>query len=284
MTTKTESSRPDARINPKNLLDKSHPSIVDMPMLGEDDLKALTESILNHGVMKPISLSHDGLVVDGRNRAVASVRAGLTSVPVIYLDVSVDVASYALESAVTGRNLTRSGIVLMLYLKHPGLAEMRSDRKGGRPSKEKGQETADKISSFRDIADKYNVPAEYFTRLAHIHEQCDNETWLSVQRSILDRETSIPAMVAGLAGKQATDGKKRRDPDYLSLTIRTATTLKNIFANWGSVKIPPKWHDQVLNNFGDSIRHMPPDIKVVTIAAIKDWPQHDKNALIKALK
>lgn len=279
------------------LLTKIHPDLNGLPMIGQEDLAALTESVRQHGIMKPVTLSHDDFVIDGRNRLTAAMKAGLEYVPVMRLAGDVDPLTYAVESAVTGRNLTKSGIVLILYLKHPFLSEgsdvrgfanvaknpnvSRCDKnhtESRKQANEKGQD------NYLILAEKYNVPREYFTRLAHIHGQCDGETWEAVQRSILDRESSIPAMVAGLSGKAKTAGKKRADADYTGLIIKTSATIRNAFANWGKVKLDEKWHGKVMEDFGEAVRHMPPDIKVVTIAAIRDWPQHDRTALIKALK
>jgi len=289
MTTPTY---PDARMNPVTLMEKTHPAIMDMPMLGEADLRALTASIQNNGVMKPISLSHDGQVIDGRNRIAAAVRAGLISVPVIYLGSEVDPLSYALESAVTGRNLTRSGIVLMLYLKHPDLVAMRADRKGGRPSEEKGQITVDNYQrfpgkgseSFASISEKYNVPAEYFTRLAHIHEQVDEDTWEKVKRSILDRESSISAMVAGIAGKESS--KTRKDPSYHRLTCTIAVTMENAFKNWGKIAWNEKYsRETAVTSFGQALLVAPDEIRVIEGEVIMThWTDHEREQLYKQLK
>lgn len=293
MTTQ-HAAYPDARLNPQHLMEKIHPAIMDMPMLGDDDLKALTASIKEHGIQKPITLSHDGFVADGRNRIVAAIRAGLPSVPVIYLDASADVAAYALESAVTGRNLTRSGIVLMLYLKHPDLAQMRLSRRGGDYTSEKGTEHCDKnhnahgkgSDSFVDVAAKYNVPREYFTRLAHIHEQCpDEDTWLTIQRSILDREASIPALVAGMAGRDATSDKKRVDPKYYKLAVEVPITLQNAFKGWGNIAWTEKYsREAALKSFFDALAVAPSEIRnVEQMVIVEGWPDHDRVTLMRKL-
>lgn len=54
-----------------------HPLADLFPMLPDDDLDALAESIAEHGQREPITLDADGRLIDGRNRLAACERAGV---------------------------------------------------------------------------------------------------------------------------------------------------------------------------------------------------------------
>src|SRR3954465_13133958 len=45
-----------------------HPLAEMFPMLAEADLKGLAEDIKQHGLMHPIIIDDDGVLIDGRNR------------------------------------------------------------------------------------------------------------------------------------------------------------------------------------------------------------------------
>jgi len=61
-----------------------HPFADLFPMLGEDDLSALAESIRDEGLLTPLTLSPDGTLLDGRNRLAACERAGVDPVFEVY--------------------------------------------------------------------------------------------------------------------------------------------------------------------------------------------------------
>ena len=285
-----------AFVNPLHLLERTHPQIMGIPMMGDRDLERLTAAIKDRGVERKISLSHDGLVIDGRNRIAAAIKAGLDLVPVEYLDEKINVAAFALDSAVSGRNLTKSGIVLLLFLEHPDLAGLRAARAGGYQFTEKGQRTGDSItssqekgkqtSSFHDVADRYNVPREYFTFLSKIREACTDDEWEGVVRSILDDETSITAYARGIAGKEATKGKQRSDPHYHRLTCMSAVTMENAFKNWGTIAWNEKFsREAAVASFGQALLVAPNEIRAIeTDVIIGHWTDHDREQLFKQLK
>jgi DNA modification methylase len=61
--------------------------------ISEDELDALTRSLRQFGFVQPVlARREDGVVVGGHQRLVAARRLGLTTVPVVWLDVSADQA------------------------------------------------------------------------------------------------------------------------------------------------------------------------------------------------
>lgn len=61
-----------------------HPAAAVWPMLSDEDMQSLADSIREIGLLEPIVLTSDGAVLDGRNRLVACKIAGVKPVTVVY--------------------------------------------------------------------------------------------------------------------------------------------------------------------------------------------------------
>lgn len=61
-----------------------HPAADVWPMLTGDELQALADSIAEVGLLEPIVLTPDGLLLDGRNRAAACALVGVTPATTVY--------------------------------------------------------------------------------------------------------------------------------------------------------------------------------------------------------
>lgn len=256
----------DQRIIEANLADlHDHPVLDGFPMLTGEQFNALVDSIREHGILKPIVAVKVGeklYTIDGRNRARAALKAGLKKASVMIAPDKTNPLDYAIESAIVGRNLTKSGVVLMLFLKHPGLAE--EQNKGGRPSNrplngqfKKGQENRSLNERFTDsytkVADKYHVPLQYFSLLLKVRQRCrpwpkdSDHEWKRIQRWILEDEVSITRLLPALEGWQTSHpiGKAGGDPEAapgkapVNLAAgfqRTFVYLRNQFSNWGNLE------------------------------------------------
>jgi DNA modification methylase len=74
-------------------IDDLHPDPANPRKISDAELDALTSSIREFGLVQPIlATRHDGKVVGGHQRLLAACRLGLTSVPVIFLDLDPDQA------------------------------------------------------------------------------------------------------------------------------------------------------------------------------------------------
>jgi hypothetical protein len=192
-----------------------HPALEGLPMLTKEQFECLAESIRRNGVLKPVEVDSAGRVVDGRNRLLAAEAVGLETVPCelrAEFDEAEDaqVALYALDIALTGRNLSKTAITLMLLDCHPSLAEQRGERKGGRPlsktvdsvnSYDPFHKTVDSVNSFRGIAEKYGIPFEYFSRILRARKVCRNESDRKVLRYfVYEKEVSATNLEKAIQG------------------------------------------------------------------------------------
>jgi len=245
-------------------------SVLDgFPELPPAQFEPLKASIAELGVMKPLfAIEADGVlhVFDGRHRRRAAMELELETVPVIIRD-DIDPLDFAIESAATGRQLTKSGVVLMLFEKHPSLAAGAADRKAKNfVSASKRRIISDDSSanggsevSYKTLAERYQIPVNYFTLLAKIKfgaladgqhgpvKAATPEQWLWVKQSILEEEVAITSVIRGYQSQNATLGKHRADPVYLSYNPATGalggilptalTSVKNGFAQWSKLDL-----------------------------------------------
>lgn len=249
-----------------------HPKLKHFPMLSEEKYAALVLSIRQNNMLKAIVITEDGKVIDGRNRLKAAMEIGLDSVPVEIRD-DVDPVVYAIESAATGRQLTKTGVCLLLLDQHPDLAECRADRKGGRKSI---SETGEKItSSFRDIGTQYQVPREYFTYILNCMALCRNrhdEERLRVM--VYELETSAVNLEKGILGWQASHpidedvsdddlhGEpvgKRKEPNPFKILDVSFHSVANQAAKWDS--IDKKFQNLLRDRFVAMWKALPDELK-----------------------
>lgn len=83
---------------------KVHPAADVFPMLGDDEMGLLVESIRADGLQHPIVLLPDGTLLDGRNRLKACEVAGV--VPIFTTFDGADAAGFVLRANVTRRHMT----------------------------------------------------------------------------------------------------------------------------------------------------------------------------------
>ncbi|HMO51914.1 MAG TPA: ParB N-terminal domain-containing protein [Kiritimatiellia bacterium] len=226
-----------------------HPKLKHFPMLSEEKYAALVLSIRQNGLLKNIVITDDGKVIDGRNRLKAALELQLEYVPVEVRD-DVDPVVYAIESAATGRQLTKTGVCLLLLDQHPDLSECRAERKGGR--KVAGETVQKMNSSFRDIANLYQVPFQYFTYILNCMALCRNrhdEERLRVM--VYELETSAVNLEKGILGWQASHPidedvsdedlhgepvAKRSEPKPDAILIRSFDSIMAQSANWSKIR------------------------------------------------
>ena len=73
-------------------IDQLHPDPANPRRISEEELDALERSIREFGFVQPVLARRDGTVIGGHQRLVAARRLGLATVPVTYLDLSIEQA------------------------------------------------------------------------------------------------------------------------------------------------------------------------------------------------
>jgi hypothetical protein len=263
-----------------------HSVLENIPRLAPDQLESLRESIARRGLMEPLDVvpnpEHEGayLIIDGRHRF-EILRKANQPIPCIVSNEK-DPLDFAIDKAVQGRQLTKSGVVLMLFLNHPDLADKRA-----RAARTKaGVEPLDSIKTYADIARTYRVPPEYFTKLASIHDRCTDEEWEEVKIGIFQKDSAITALNAGSYGRDACKGKRRTSPHYHALARASLATVANAFGHWGEIKLATeKQRLDMEKRILTALTVMPDEVKGYQIGVIVEkWHLNHKAALFNQLK
>src|SRR5664279_2719344 len=77
-------------------IDLLRPDPANPRWIGQEELDSLERSIRQFGVVAPVlARREDGTVIGGHQRLVAARRLGLTTVPVTYLDLSIEAGTSA---------------------------------------------------------------------------------------------------------------------------------------------------------------------------------------------
>jgi len=123
-----------------------HPAAALFPMLGDEELHELAESIKREGLLVPIVLDADGRVLDGRNRLAACQIAGVK--PRFTTYEGLDPVGYALTVNIARRHMSKGAMAMVA-----ALASVNS------------VDTTD-----RDLASRVGVSREYFYRAVTVIE------------------------------------------------------------------------------------------------------------------
>jgi hypothetical protein len=270
-----------------------HPDLALFPLANTEQLEGMTTSIKAVGQLVPISVcpapAGNYYVVDGRNRLRALAAAGIEAATCI--QVETNPLDYAIETAVARRQLTRSGVVLVLWMQHPDIAKMKGNHTRGDLRQSTCKPLASSANSlqettFLELSEKYNVPRDYFRCLAEISEKLgdDADAWVEVRRQILEEEISLPRLNAGIAGRQKTKGGKRSPTRYDSVFRRSLTGITNAFGNWQ--KLDPKIRAPLADQWANTLAHeeLPDELRDRLLAALVTWPDAWRTRAVQELK
>lgn len=235
---------------------EEHPVLQGLPALTEDQYQALKASIADKGVMvelRGVPTSEGGIAIySGRHRRRAAMELGLT-VPLLLNGIDpAKLAEFVIDEVTTGRQLTKSGLALLLFERHPALTET-GKRKGGAGAHKKNQPAVERQvgeeggnPSIAWVAERYKLSRDYFTLLGKIRhgqpagegalklDPASAEAWAEIRRQIIEDETPLTRIWAGWNGKVSTAGKKA-PTDYAATCRSGLISLREAFQRWKQV-------------------------------------------------
>lgn len=88
-----------------------HPLAALFPMLAKDDLKAMAEDIKANGLQQPIVIDEAGVLIDGRNRLEACLRAGVE--PDYLMIDSADAEAFIWSANAKRRHVTKGQLAMV---------------------------------------------------------------------------------------------------------------------------------------------------------------------------
>jgi ParB-like nuclease domain len=117
-----------------------HPLADLFPMMHADELAELAEDILINGLLHPIVIDVDGVLIDGRNRLAACERAGVE--PVWQELNGHDAQAFIVSANLARRNLSKGQQAMALAMIYPEPAALKRKGSGSLDSKEQGISSA----------------------------------------------------------------------------------------------------------------------------------------------
>lgn len=202
-----------------------HPILETFPEMTETEFRRLTSSILENGILVPLLINRNRQILDGRSRWMVACK-NLPTVPVMVLDDANEL-SIAISTALDRRQLSTSGRALIVFLRHPevanepamrklhGLYNQERDRAEGAPPK-------DGDLTFEALAARYSVSRKYLSYLAKIKMLCENEDeWKDHQQKILNggKKSSIEARLVAALGAKGTKGGAPKE-EWFNLAVK----------------------------------------------------------------
>ena len=120
-----------------------HPLAANFPLLEGPEFDELVDSIRNDGQRKPIKMTHDNVIVDGRNRLRACMKAGVEP-QFVQLNEHDDILNIIIQENVLRRHLTVSQRAM--------LAADLTGATVGRPRKDQVKVSAEKAAKKMDVS------------------------------------------------------------------------------------------------------------------------------------
>jgi ParB-like chromosome segregation protein Spo0J len=99
---------------PKPYQPPVHPLAAMFPLLGADDMRALAADIKANGLLRPIVLNQDGVLLDGRNRQAACLLAGVEP---RYVTIQIDdPVQFIIAENVNRRHMTKGALAMVMTM------------------------------------------------------------------------------------------------------------------------------------------------------------------------
>lgn len=247
-----------------------HPAAKLQPEWAEDDARfeRLVEDVRDRGITVPIIVDKEDRVVDGRHRRRAAARLQLAEVPVTVCEPD-EVASIILATLIQRRHFTPGQIA---YLAFPAfesayeesrrrrMAALKRDPNGLKPAK-----------TVEALAEEIGVSRDLFLQAAKVHAifAKDQEAWQLFEPRILDpdRPAGLGAIIAGIAGRNATVEQARPEPKQLDLFLDVWSTLKTRFKTWEKADEKTR-RDVFAPAIVETVKAMPADLRQALRKAI----------------
>lgn len=211
------------------------------------EMLGLAEDVLAHGIHEPLVVmetDHDGeghpgyvFLIDGRHRLQAARLAGFSEVPVIYRPAE-EAADIILSTLIHRRHYLKGALA---YLSYPIVAS-KLQQGAGRPKKLPTQS----VISLDSLAASLGLSSDTLLQARGVHDMFRRSPSLKeeFEPRILSGEIGLGACLAGLRGKETTEGGRRSAPDYLGINAKgeicgllpkSLVTMSNGFQTWGDL-------------------------------------------------
>lgn len=230
----------------------AHPVAALFPMLPDDELQELAESIKARGLEHPIVLDSEGRILDGRNRYAACNLAGIE--PRFVTFEGQDADGYALDVNIQRRHLSKSQRAMAVAMRFPEGERGRGKNSDARKALETSGFSADRLkraravlralpeTAARVLAGDVPLDEAYSAAVKHERELKDRNEKKALLREkasdlydlVEDERLSIDDAIASLEARQSREeAEKRREWEDVMRAVesgnRYATDIHTTF-------------------------------------------------------
>lgn len=250
---------------------RHHRLIAGMPKWAAEsaEMAALSEDIRERGIDQPLVVctTEDGVeepgylfLLDGRHRLQGAMLAGLTEVPVIYRDEA-DAVAIIFSSITQRRHFGKGALAYLLY---PVMAADAPTHGGDRKSK------STESTLILDLCVRAGFSRDLYFQAKGVHEVFAKRDDLrsEYESRILAGEIGLGACLAGLAGKQATEGKSRNDRPPELLLRAGLSDLRKRAELWD--RLDEEARKAVAYDAADTVLAMPEDVRATIIKVLRN--------------
>jgi hypothetical protein len=162
-----------------------HPIAELFPMMTQEELSDPATDIKANGLIHPIVVDKDGVLIDGRNRAMACEIAGVE--PTTALFDGDDPRAYIISNNISRRHLTKSQQAMAVAMVYP------VPEKGGKGKRSRIQEGLDeprktfqnRLSQARIVMDSLSIPTRRASSISATTDQMGPTTSITIDQSIM---------------------------------------------------------------------------------------------------
>lgn len=264
-----------------------HPLAKNLHTLADDDpvFLGMVDSMIERGFDpdKPLSVTADHQIVDGRHRWQAARRAGLKQVPCVQVDAS-QASTIILANIVTRKHFTKSALAfdcfpLLQNAFEASQARRLENLKKGPIFPKPTQLVSGK--SVAEFAAQLGISDELFRQAAKVHEifAQDEEYAAQMLPRLFARPTGgeheytrpvgLGAIIAGWSGRRKTKDQPRPESPVvkqLELFDESFRTLRSATKSWS--RIAPPDQDRVIQQFRAVAAAMPRELRQALIEAL----------------
>ena len=222
---------------------RRHPALMLLPYAPEsmEETRAFEASIRREGVLEPLLVDQHGQLLDGRRRLDAAEASAMEEVPVRVVEEGREVAAI-LSALVCRRHFTKGQLAYMTFpLLEPMIEEARQYKLA---CLRRGEKTPvvfsgddGKYKTVEDVAHSLGFGRNLVFQARKLHEKAAQSDGLrsEIEEAVFVAGTGLGAIIAGLAGQEATAGKARQDRTQLELFADGWAQLGKRTAYWESL-------------------------------------------------
>jgi hypothetical protein len=259
-----------------------HPLLKTQPALDKESAEfiSMLEDIRERGFDYPILIDEQNRIVDGRHRWLIAKQIQLKEIP-CEVRHSKEAAEIIVCSIWNRRHYATKGA--RAYLVAPLFASViasgnerrLANLKKGAEAPRKPIESAS-VQTVGDLAQKLGCSRDLFEQAVKLRKAFDKAPELQAQfeEKILSGELGLGACLAGIAGKESTQGKSKGKEDQLDLFAEVFGTLEKRFKYWS--KFNPDDKGEALKAIRRAVANMPADLRSEFKRAISACEKEEK--------